>query len=159
MSPSHQLSLIRAVFGRRGSNQNTRRCSSLTKLSCHWSVCLGPARLWGKTKTVRGSECRVTFNYDFTGGPLISRCPFQGCRREVLTSPPSSGSLGQVLTWFFKKFDQTQSLSLKQNTPGLIQPPPQRPPAYTHTCTRVPEWKFKLTVNISNKYISPSFCF
>lgn len=63
----------------------------------------------------------------------------------------------------FKKYDQTERLSAIQNTPGgrKLHTPLYWSLSVTqkHTHTQTLEWKFKLTVNISNKYIPPSFCF
>lgn len=116
MSPFCQLPLIRAVFWGRGSNKNTRRCSSVMKLSCHWSVCLNPARLREERKKEFRVPCNVQLQ--FNRRVSISRCPFQGCRREVTTR--SSVSLRQVLMLFsiLEKVRPNTKTKPIQNTPG-----------------------------------------
>ena len=94
VSPFRQLSLIRALE----QKHSPLLLADEIKLSLER---LPKSRtLTGKRRTIRSSECRVTFNYHFTGGSLISRCPFQGWKHEVVTSSPASP--GQVLTWFSK---------------------------------------------------------
>lgn len=151
----YQLSLIRALFGGRDSNKNTLRSSLVMKLSCHWSVCLNP-RAYGKNDH---SEFRVPCNIQlqFNRRVSISRCSFQGWRSR---STPQAGAY--VSPDFTQSMSKQKRLSPNTKHTRWIQSP-HHPPlefvCHKNTHAHTQKWKFKLTVNISNTYMSPSFCF